>query len=148
MQQPLSALLVEDEAILAMHLEECLIESGYDVVGIATTSEEAMQLARALKPDLAFLDIHLADGPTGVEVARAIAQDCGALVIFMTANEKLIPEDYAGAAGVIAKPYSQFGVVSALRFIEGCMSKKAAPGKPPPNFVVSPRYREAWGVAH
>ena len=55
--------------------------------------------AAELRPDIAFVDIHLADGPTGVEVARRLSGEFGVTVLFMTANAKRIPEDCAGRAG-------------------------------------------------
>ena len=49
-------------------------------MGVATRSSEAIALARDLAPDVALVDIHLADGPTGVAVARALR---GANVAFL-----------------------------------------------------------------
>jgi DNA-binding response OmpR family regulator len=87
------------------------------VVGIATSRSDALTLAHDLSPDLAFVDIHLADGPTGVDVARHLTGDLGITVLFMTANTKRIPEDFAGACGVIAKPYTERGVREALSYV-------------------------------
>jgi anti-sigma regulatory factor (Ser/Thr protein kinase) len=75
--------------------------------GHAMSSDEAVALAHDLHPDLALVDVHLRDGPTGVEVARKIHDDCGAVALFMTANVKRLPDDFAGACGVIGKPYSE-----------------------------------------
>ncbi|MFL5194065.1 MAG: response regulator, partial [Microvirga sp.] len=61
--------------------------------------------------------IHLADGPTGVDVARQLAAQHQVTVLFMTANAKRIPEDFAGAWGVIAKPYTERGVREALAYV-------------------------------
>ena len=43
------------------------------------------------------------------------------MVLFMTANVKRLPEDYAGACGVIGKPYSEHAVKMALAYLEVCL---------------------------
>jgi CheY-like chemotaxis protein len=115
--KPLRILVVEDEILIALELESLLHDAGHDVVGIAASSGEALALGRELSPDLAFVDIHLADGPTGVDVARQLATQHNVTVLFMTANAKRIPEDFAGARGVIAKPYTDRGVREALAYV-------------------------------
>ncbi|HEY8578319.1 MAG TPA: response regulator, partial [Beijerinckiaceae bacterium] len=60
---------------------------------------------RAMQPDLALLDVHLADGPTGVELGRRLRAE-GCEVVFVTANAKRVPADLAATAGVLGKPYS------------------------------------------
>jgi hypothetical protein len=89
----------------------------------------------------------MSDGPTGVEVARRIVDDCGGVVLFMTANVKRLPEDLAGACGVIGKPYSEIGVRRALAFLDVCMRTGIAPGQPPLGFELSPAFAERWGLA-
>lgn len=115
--KPLRILVVEDEFLIALELESLLRDAGHDVVGIAASSAEALALGRELSPDLAFVDVHLADGPTGVDVARQLATQNEVIVLFMTANAKRIPEDFAGARGVIAKPYTERGVNEALAYV-------------------------------
>src|SRR5918998_5159292 len=95
----LHILIVEDEILIALELESLLQDAGHDPVAVAANSAEAVALGRSLRPDIAFVDIHLADGPTGVEVARALAQGGATKVLFMTANAKRVPSDLAGAWG-------------------------------------------------
>ena len=113
----LRILVVEDEILIALELESLLQEAGHDVVGVATSCEEALAMARDLSPDLAFVDIHLTDGPTGIDVCRHLTSQLGVTALFMTANAKRIPEDFAGACGVIAKPYTERGVREALAYV-------------------------------
>jgi CheY-like chemotaxis protein len=115
--QSLRILIVEDEILIALELESLLQDSGHDVVGIAATSEEAVALAEDMRPDLALVDIHLADGPTGVDVSRHLADALAITVLFMTANANRIPEDCAGARGVISKPYTERGVRQAIAYV-------------------------------
>ena len=113
-EQPLEVLIVEDEVLLATELEFLVNEVGCRAIGHAMSSDEAYAMASSLKPDLALVDVHLRDGPTGVDVARRIAEDCGGVALFMTANVKRLPDDYAGACGVIGKPYSDATVKAAM----------------------------------
>jgi two-component system, response regulator PdtaR len=123
-EKPLRILIVEDEILIALELESLLQDLGHDVVGMAASSRDALSLGQELKPDLAFVDIHLADGPTGVDVARHLAAQHRVTVLFMTANTKRIPEDFAGAWGVIAKPYTERGVREALGYVMAGQSRE------------------------
>lgn len=145
-EQPLGVLIVEDEVLLAVELEFLLEEAGLHSLGHAMSSAEAVTLAHNLQPDLALVDVHLCDGPTGVDVARKIHDDCGAVALFMTANVKRLPEDFAGACGVIGKPYSSHGVKTALEYLTICMRQGQAPGPVPIGLTLSPAYVELWGL--
>ena len=144
---PLSVLIVEDEVLLATELSYLVEEAGCVPVGHAMCSEEARELATQLKPDLALVDVHLRDGPTGVEVARLIANDCGGVALFMTANVKRLPADFAGAVGVIGKPYSEQGVKTALNFLAACLRTGHAPGPAPAGLELAPIWAERWGLS-
>lgn len=144
--EPLEVLIVEDEILLATELGFLVQESGCRDVGHAMSSDEAVHLAATLRPDLALVDVHLSDGPTGVDVARSIVQDCGGVVLFMTANVKRLPADFAGACGVIGKPYSEIGVKRALAFLQGCLRNGVASGLPPIGFELAPAFAERWGL--
>lgn len=145
-ERPLEVLIVEDEVLLATELEFLLEEVGCHTVGHAMSSDEAVTLAAKLQPDLALIDVHLRDGPTGIEVARKIHGDCGGVALFMTANVKRLPEDFAGACGVIGKPYSSHGVKTALTYLTACLREGQAPGPPPIGLQLAPAYAERWGL--
>ena len=55
----------------------------------------------------------------------------------MTANAKRIPEDFVGACGVIAKPYTERGVRNAIRFVARCLAAGQV-GQPPNSLNLSP----------
>lgn len=143
---PMSILIVEDEILLATELGYLVGEAGCRDVGHAMSSSEAIDLADRLRPDLALVDVHLRDGPTGIEVARRIVADCGGVALFMTANVKRLPDDFAGACGVIGKPYSEHGVKAALRYLEICLREDHAPGLPPVGLQLAPTWARHWGL--
>ena len=144
--QPLRVLIVEDEVLLANELEYVIEASGAQPVGHAMTAAEAIDLAQKTLPDLALVDVHLADGPTGVDAAREMTQHCGAVVLFITANLRRLPEDYAGACGVMTKPYSEHQIRQALEYIRGCVLEGHCSGSPPAGLTLSPAYQKLWGV--
>lgn len=142
----LDVLIVEDEMLLAIELEHLVEEVGCNSLGCAMSSDEAVDLAEKLHPDLALVDVHLSDGPTGVDVARKISRDCGGVALFMTANVKRLPDDFAGACGVIGKPYSEHGVKTALQYLAYCLTEGHAPGLVPAGLTLAPAYAELWSL--
>ena len=103
MTDALRVMIVEDEALLLMQMENLIEDEGHSVVGTAMSSEEAILVAEAVEPDVMFVDVHLLDGPTGVDIARRFRDRKNMMVVFLTANAQRIPGDFEGAAGVIAK---------------------------------------------
>lgn len=139
-EHPLRILIVEDEVLIALELEGLLQDNGHEPVGIAANSKEAVELAHSLRPDLALVDVHLADGPTGVEVCRALSKDENTAVLFMTANAKRVPDDFAGACGIIPKPYTGRSVRNAVRYVAERLQGRD-PGDTPDNVVLCPAWR-------
>ena len=143
MSEPLRVLLVEDEALLLMQLEMTIEAEGHDIVGTAMASGEAIALARHLDPDIAFIDLQLLDGPTGVDVARFLRVSERTVVVFITANASRIPEDYEGAAGIVSKPFSQTGITEAIRFLAECIRKPPPQSAIPTELTIAPAFVEA-----
>ena len=145
-EPPLRVLIVEDEVLLAVELEYLISSSGAHPIGHAMTSPEAIALARQLLPDLALVDVHLSDGPTGIDAAREMTDHCGAVVLFITANVQRLPEDYAGACGAMSKPYTEHGVLTALAFLDECLRLGKAVRPPPQGLALSPEFAARWSV--
>jgi len=131
----LNVLIVEDEVLLAIELESELEDAGHAVVGRAMSSPEALAILDRRRPDFAFIDIHLQDGPTGVDIGRHLAS-IGVPYVFMTGNVKRLPDGFAGAWGVIEKPYSVNGFRNALAYISRRLAGKADNQPVPPSLVV------------
>ena len=77
-------LLVEDERILAITLRFELQQLGYEVIGMASNSTDALSLAQANRPDFVIMDISIDGELDGVETAIAMANVCDAPVIYLT----------------------------------------------------------------
>lgn len=117
---PIKVMVVEDQALLAMELEYMLREQGYEVVGCAMDSKEAETLAARTDPDVALVDLNLRDGLSGPGLAERLYREAGITVIFLTANPEQVPPGFAGAIGVLLKPFEaktlQESVDFAARF--------------------------------
>ena len=144
-QPPFNVLIVEDEAVLAMDLESIVEESGHRVFGEAMSLEEVEAFDDVVGPDLAFVDIQLADGSNGLDVCAYIRGHWPATaVIFVTANPKKIPDDFCGAHGVIPKPFSRSGLMLAMRFIEEGLSDPPPSCGQPASFTAAPHIAQLW----
>ena len=87
-------LIVEDDAILVTHLEQTLIQIGYQVSGLAATGEAAIEMALAQKPDAILMDIQLRSAMTGIQAAAEIHRQLDTPIIYLTAytDEELLQQ--------------------------------------------------------
>ncbi len=85
-------LIVEDEAIIAMEIENQLLSLGYEVTSIVDTGEKTIKKTEVEKPDLILMDIRIKGEIDGVETAEVIRNKFGIPVVFSTAylDEKRI----------------------------------------------------------
>ncbi|HWH17818.1 MAG TPA: response regulator [Allosphingosinicella sp.] len=81
-ERRLRILIVEDEMLVAMNIEDMLLELGHEVAGIASRLEPALALARESALDAALLDVNLA-GSQSFPVAAAL-RDRGIPFLFAT----------------------------------------------------------------
>jgi DNA-binding response OmpR family regulator len=142
--QPLKFLIVEDQGLIAAQLAFIIKSAGHTVVSVAETNTEACELARLHKPDVVLLDIALADGDMGVDIAQYLIEECKSEVVFTTANRRRIPESYCGAVGVIEKPFTRTGLIAALEFIVARIGNLADAPHKPESLMLSPHYAMRW----
>ena len=109
-------LLAEDETISRMDLREMLENLGYAVVGEAGDGRAAVNLARALKPDLVLMDIKM-PGVDGIAAAETLAQEHVTPVLLLTAysDKELIDRAVdAGVMGYLVKPFQEAQLKPAI----------------------------------
>ena len=107
---PVSILLVEDEAVIARDLEDTLTRLGYRVSGIASEGTEAIAMARELHPQLVVMDVSLRGDVDGIEAACVIQEDAPVPVIFLTGHsdtETLQRAVMTGPLGYLIKPFQE-----------------------------------------
>lgn len=110
----LNLLLVEDDTDLAAAIMEALTEGGHRVVAHAATAQGAIGQAALHVLDLAIVDVSLADGASGVEVAKTLRDRWDVPVLFLSGgrNEHLVQFD--SAVGFLGKPFTGAELLAAL----------------------------------
>src|SRR5260370_18817925 len=109
-------LVAEDETITRMDLREMLENLGYIVVGEASDGVAAVNLARALKPDLVLMDIKM-PGLDGISAAETLAQEQLTPVLLLTAysDKEFIDRAVdAGAMVYLVKPFLEAQLTPAI----------------------------------
>lgn len=81
----LRVVIAEDEALLAMDMQNMIYDAGGEVSGIALRAQDAITLAAALRPDVVLMDVQLMGDLDGIEAARVIKALRGVAVLFVTA---------------------------------------------------------------
>lgn len=112
-------LIVEDEALVALTMEDVLLEAGYQVCGIADTVADALDLARLHEPDLAVIDVRLACGDDGIALAETMAAMGPIRILFATGNPAEVRQRANAGQGCLAKPFEAGWLLSALEAIQG-----------------------------
>ena len=110
-QKPLRIAIIEDEALVALEMEDHLTSAGHEVVGSADTLEEAIALIEETRPDLALVDVQLAEGSSGLDVVRELTAR-GIPCVFATGN--CPGERRDDALGCLHKPFSHIQLVGAV----------------------------------
>jgi AmiR/NasT family two-component response regulator len=120
--------IAEDEAIVRLDLKEILEEEGFDVVGETGRGDEAVELVRAHRPDLAILDIKM-PGVDGLTAARDITAERMAAVLVLTAfsQRDLIEQARnAGALAYLVKPFQKTELFPAIDIALGRFAEMKA----------------------
>lgn len=109
-----SVVIVEDEFLVALQLEDIMMDSGYHV--IATVPDKSAAVAITGPVDIALVDLNLRDGPTGPEIATLLSDRFGTRIIYVTANAGQIGNPAPTAVGVIHKPFSRQAIEAAIAY--------------------------------
>ena len=110
-------LLVEDDAILALALEDALLEAGTKEVVVCQTMQATMRaLNDGPKPDAIVIDVHLADRDDGWAIAELVTflGPRPPRIIFSTGSPEAIPQEIAELGVIFEKPYDPEELVAAL----------------------------------
>ena len=141
----LKVLIVEDDLMLADFAEEILVGHGYEVSGIARTVPDAVALAAQSKPDLVILDLRLADGGLGTDVAAQLPP-CGRPgILYVTGNMSQVALSNGDAC--LAKPYRSVDLLRGLEIVaEIVTTGKAQPPFPQGFQLLHPATTESQAV--
>jgi AmiR/NasT family two-component response regulator len=113
----LRILVAEDETINRLDLKETLERAGFEVCGEARDGEEAVELAREEKPDLAVLDVKM-PRLDGIEAARRILAERPIPIVMLTAygHDELVARAVeAGVFAYLVKPFRESDLLPAIQ---------------------------------
>jgi response regulator NasT len=120
--------IAEDEAIVRLDLKEIMEEEGYEVVGETGRGDEAVELVKQHKPDIAILDIKM-PGVDGLTAAREISSERLSAVLILTAFSQRDLIDQARNAGALAylvKPFQKSELLPAIEMALGRFAEMKA----------------------
>jgi CheY-like chemotaxis protein len=124
MSKKLKILIVEDEAIPALHLQTIFSTLGYTVLEPVPTGEEAVEIAEREELDVILMDIRLEGKLDGVQAAKKILQFRDVTIIFMTGyDQEDVMSQIEGMdhAGYFMKPLN---IERIKRIVENVANKK------------------------
>ena len=113
----LRVVVVEDEAIISMEIEDLLVEMGAEIVGTASTADEAIRLADTKRPDCLTMDISINGNRDGVRAAIEIYERFGIRSVFVSAfgdPQTVARAQFANPVAWVSKPVSKSELGAAL----------------------------------
>ena len=111
-------LIVEDDFLVASDVEAAQTEAGIIIAGVASSAEEALELAETHQPVLAIMDIRLAGKRDGIDTALDLFGTHGIRCVFASAHHDEVTRARAQPAHPLAwvpKPYAMASLVEAVR---------------------------------
>ena len=102
-------LIVEDQIVVATNLKILLRHNQYDVIGIATNSEDALKMIENEVPDLVIMDVILDGEVDGIETTKLLKERWNIPVIFLTSykdSKTYEKAKQANAVGFFTKNFS------------------------------------------
>ncbi len=111
-----SLMIVEDEALVAITLKDALEDAGYHVLNLTDRSTEALDVAKACKPDLALVNIRLAGGEDGITLAENL-KALGIPALLISGQSSRARSAQTVAIGSLPKPYHPDDMVLAVAHI-------------------------------
>lgn len=111
-----TVLIVEDQLLLAMTVRDALEDHGYRVLELAIRNQEALDSVAATRPDLALVNIELADGDDGSVLAGTLTV-LGIPVVFISGQASRIEASRDAGIASMPKPYDAADMVAAVDYV-------------------------------
>ena len=103
-------LIADDDFTIGMQIEEMITALGYDVVGQAGSGQEAVEMARDLRPDIILMDVVMPGELNGINAAEKIKAEWDVPIVFISGHGE---SDYIQEAkqiepyGYVMKPFDE-----------------------------------------
>ncbi len=111
-------LVVDDDAFMAMLLDEMLQDLGHAVLGPAHDVAGALRLAAGTSADLALVDIDLAGNQEGIQLARELYATAGIPAIFVSGRVALDASAHDAAFALLSKPFTMDVLARTLQVFQ------------------------------
>lgn len=118
-------ILIVDDQVEVRELVEVTLRSDNYQVFQAKSGEEAIEIARPVRPDLIIMDIMMPGGMDGLEATRALKNDPetkGSIIIILTAKGQEADKKIGLQAGVddyFVKPFSPLELIEKVEEVLG-----------------------------
>lgn len=122
-------MIVEDEALVAITLKEALEDAGYHVLNLTDRHADALEVAKASKPDLALVNIRLAGADDGLKLAQRL-KERGIPVLLISGQSSRARSALTVAIGSLPNPYDANDMVLAVAYILARLRGDASLPKP------------------
>jgi two-component sensor histidine kinase/CheY-like chemotaxis protein len=132
----LKVMIAEDDLMMADMLADVLTSSGYEVCGIARTVQKAVELNERYNPDLAVVDIRLAEGGLGTDIAAQLSPKSRPGILYAAGHAGLINLTKADGEACLSKPFPPADIIRALKIVEQIVSTGEASQPYPHKFHV------------
>jgi DNA-binding response OmpR family regulator len=129
-------LVVEDDLMIADMAEKILVDAGYEVCGIARTVDEGVSLARRHEPDLALIDLRLADSGLGTSIAAQLVSFKTLGILYATGNKTQVMLTATDGHACISKPYRSSDLLQGLKLVSEIVATGTAASPFPHGFQV------------
>lgn len=129
MTNPTRILIVEDDMIIAANISLQLSNIGYEVTGIETRGEDAINHAIENHPDIILMDINLKGKIDGIETAKAIQKTWDIPLVYLTANSDNATFQKAKEThpyAFISKPFNKLNLERTIALVEEKIREKDA----------------------
>ena len=128
---PITVVLVDDEQLIRVALAQALSSSGLELIGEATTGEDAIELVVEVRPDVVMMDLQLPgmSGVQAIEQLGLLAPASRVLVLTRSEQNRVVEAIIAGASGYILKSAPVEAVISSVKATaagESVLSSKIA----------------------
>ncbi len=107
-------IIAEDNWLTPTVLRTELEAHGYEVVGIARTGTEAVELCRHHTPDVVLMDIRMPE-MSGIEATRVLMEECPTCVIMVTGDASFtVTAEEVGAMDYLVKPFMPDEIITVV----------------------------------
>lgn len=119
-KETIRILIVEDDMIIAANLSLQLTNLGYEITGIESRGEEAINHVKANPPDILLMDVNLKGAINGIETVRAIQEFSDVPIVYLTANSDEITFNAAKEThpkAFITKPFNRLELQRTIELV-------------------------------